>query len=254
MLLGLLLGNTSLRYGTFDPRGAADVSSSGHVSWEDLASRQAELASLAAAGDVRGVVVGSVRDDLLGSVARLLPRTLPEPVVARRDFAIPIENRYADPEEVGTDRLLNAVAAAERAGPRGAVVLDAGTALSISVVSPDGAFLGGSIAAGLPAMAAGLAVSTPRLPGFERGADEPIVATGTAAALRAGVYWQTIGGVSRLLKQTLDELPFRSPRVFATGGDAAWIAAAVPEIDEVIPLLTFEGLIAAYRQSDRPES
>ena len=254
MILGLLLGNTSLRYGTFDSRGASDVRSSGHVPWEDLASRQAELSSLAASGDIRGVVVGSVRDDLLASVERLLPRTLPEPVVARRDFAIPITNRYSDPEEVGTDRLLNAVAAAERAGSQGAIVLDAGTALSISVVSPDGAILGGSIAAGLPAMAAGLAVSTPRLPGFEARAEEPIVATGTVAALRAGVYRQTIGGTSRLLKQTLEEIPFGSPRVFATGGDAAWIAAAVPEIDEVIPLLTFEGLIAAYRQSDQPES
>jgi len=267
MLLGLLLGNTSLRYCTFDPARDDTVvatGSAGHLTWDELSVRQGELQSLVEAQAIERVVVGSVRDDRLPRVLEILPERLAHPVVARRDFSIAIENCYRNPDEVGTDRLLNALAASERSGGRGAIVFDAGTALSISVVGPDRVFLGGSIGAGIPALSAGLAESTPCLKSFDSGYEkagtndseidvESVVATGTRAALRGGVYWQMIGGASRMLRQTLAELSFAEPRVYATGGDAPWIAAAVPEIDEVVPFLTLEGLIAAYRLRGQTE-
>jgi type III pantothenate kinase len=167
-------------------------------------------------------------------------------VVARRDFALPIANEYTRPWEAGTDRLLNAVAARERAGGRGAVAVDFGTAISVSVVSPQGAFLGGPIACGGAALARGLRASAPRLPHAEASSRTPFVARDTVSALGTGVFWEIAGGVRALLQGILRSVDFR-PRVFATGGEAETYRESIPEIDELVPNLVLEGLCFACR-------
>lgn len=256
MLLGILLGNSRLRYGIL----AGDaVLAARTADLEAVPSIGEEIGQMASSYGAERIVVGSVRDDLLPVLESALPERYRRFRLARRDFPIPIENAYARPEEAGTDRLLAALAAKRRAGDRGAVVLDFGTALSVSVVSPGGVFLGGSIAAGWRCLAAGLAKRTPRLPELGRPPREasrdsrgsfPFVNRDTSSALRSGAFWEIAGGARALLVGTLAEIDFR-PLVIATGGDAAIFAAAIPEIDEVVPELGLEGLAIASQASDR---
>jgi type III pantothenate kinase len=139
-----------------------------------------------------------------------------------------------------------ALAARERSPGSGAIVVDFGTALSISVVSPDGAFTGGLIAAGGGAILRGLEASTPRLPKVPLAAPGRFRAEETVSALQAGVYWEVVGGVRAMLQGLRGELPGR-PRILATGGEASLFAAAIPEIDAVEPDLVLEGLEIACR-------
>ena len=243
MILGLILGNTSVRYAVFDQ---ASIFTRGRIEWKDLEARGAEIAAAGAKYPVREVVAASVRDDLLGDLKKWTPSSLGPWVLARRDFRLPIENRYLRPEEAGTDRLLNALAARGRSQGTGAVVVDFGTALSLSVVSPDGAFVGGLIAAGGGAILRGLEASTPRLPRIQLEAPGRLPAEDTASALRAGIYWEVVGVVRAMVQGLLRDLPWR-PRLLATGGEAELFAAGIPEIHEVVPDLILEGLQIACR-------
>jgi type III pantothenate kinase len=244
MILGLLLGNTSLRYGVLDRER---IHLSGAVRWRDLAANKGLLADLFRTYAVAEIVAGSVRDDLLPEVMTCLPPGSPPVSLARRDFPLPIENRYEHPEEAGTDRLLNALAAGERAGGRGGVVVDFGTAVSLTVVSPDGAFLGGLIAAGSAAVIAGLKEVAPCLPAIGGLAPAAFLQRNAREALRSGLYWEIAGGVGAMLHGLVAELGLHDPLIVATGGDAPLFAPGVASIQEVVPDLTLEGLRIASR-------
>lgn len=260
VLLGLVVGNSRLRYGLVD--GVRIVESEA-VAWEDLDPRVPGILSAVSRSGATGSVAGSVRDDLLARVERRLPGELLPVRVARRDFPIPLRNLYERPEDVGTDRLLACLSALHRSGGRGALVVDIGTAITVSAVSPGGEFLGGAIAAGARAMARALADGAPRLSraiAFPRGGwgtaggdgRRELIARDTESALRAGLYWQAVGGVRALIAGALAALPFR-PLVIATGGDAALLRADLPEIEDLVEDLVLEGLaIAATAAGDLP--
>src|SRR5262245_66434686 len=121
MILGLALGNTSVRYAVFDP---ASIFTRGRIEWKDLSLRGKELPELAPRYPIREVVAASVRDDLLPDLKKWIPSSFGPLAIARRDFPLPIDNRCLRPEEVGTDRLLNALAARGRSPGSGAIVVD----------------------------------------------------------------------------------------------------------------------------------
>jgi type III pantothenate kinase len=136
------------------------------------------------------------------------------------------------------------------------VVVDFGTAISLSVVSPQGAFVGGLIAPGPGAMLLGLQAATPRLPTVELAAPSRFLHRQTRSAIQAGVAWQVIGGVREMVRGLVAEsVPLAStarppagpPLVLATGGGAPLFGSFIAEIHEVVPDLTLEGLFLAYR-------
>jgi type III pantothenate kinase len=95
----------------------------------------------------------------------------------------------AEPDKVGIDRLLNAVAAAARVPPRTpAIIIDAGSAVTVDLVDATGTFRGGSIFPGLRLMARALHQFTAQLPLVEDFDEHKLPARDTAAAIRAGVY------------------------------------------------------------------
>jgi type III pantothenate kinase len=247
MILGVLLGNASVRFGILAAEG---IRGAGRIEWGELSTRGAEIERLANGPGIAGVVAGSVRDDLLGHVERWIPDRLRPIAVARRDFPLHIESLYERPEEAGTDRLLNAIAVRARASGKAAVAVDFGTAVSVTVVDRAGAFAGGLIASGGRTTSRGLSLAAPRLPAADPAPPSKAVATSARSAVSGGVYLQVAGGVSRILRAILDEMP--GALVLATGGEAQLFAPAVPEIHEVVPDLGLEGLSIACRSRLEP--
>ena len=137
---------------------------------------------------------------------------------------ISIEVRVDQPQQVGIDRLLNAVAAdCLRSPGRPAIVIDLGTAVTVDLVSPDGAFEGGAILPGTALGGASLQSATaslPRLLPKDLGHEPSALGKSTHAAIAAGLYWGTIGGVSKVVEQILANQADKNPSVFCTGGEA----------------------------------
>jgi type III pantothenate kinase len=180
--------------------------------------------------------------------------------VLTRHTELPLEVLVEAPEQVGIDRLLN-VLAAKALVPRGvpALVVDAGSAITVNVLSEEGAFAGGAIFPGLRLMAQALHDHTAQLPLVNVTEHSSAVPAGTTVtAIAAGIHWAAAGGLHALLKAMSLVTPTADPlHVFLTGGDAARLRPDLPDRDlfryELRPVLTLEGLrLAAEKKGTSP--
>jgi type III pantothenate kinase len=147
---------------------------------------------------------------------------------------------YPNPSQIGADRLANAVGAVHRHRAP-AIVIDFGTAVTFDVIDSPPAWCGGVIAPGLGAMGDYLTRKTALLPVMELAEPPSAIGKSTVHAMQAGAVYGYRGLVKEILSQLQEELP-GDPVIIATGGDAALIAAGVPQIQVVDPDITLDGL------------
>ena len=159
--------------------------------------------------------------------------------LAKRSVRSP--NCCAWPRLTGADRLANASAAHARFGAP-VVVGDFGTAVTFEVVDAAGNYTGGIIAPGLSAMTDYLHEKTALLPRIKIAEPESVVGKDTGGAMLSGAVHGYRGLIAELVRQLKRELGAARLPVVATGGYAALMAAKLPVIRRVEPLLTLEGL------------
>ncbi|MCB1538425.1 MAG: type III pantothenate kinase [Rhodospirillales bacterium] len=148
------------------------------------------------------------------------------------------------PEEVGADRLVNALAA--RAKYRlPCVIIDFGTATTFDVVDAGGAYVGGVIAPGVNLSLDALHRAAAKLPRIAVARPDRVIGTDTVSAMRSGVYWGYVGMMEGVLSRITTELG-TTPSVVATGGLAPLFAGALKGIDAVDDALTLRGLEIIY--------
>ncbi len=170
---------------------------------------------------------------------RLLPRLrrLGVPIrVAGKDLRIPW--KAVRSRGTGTDRLLATYAAFLREmGP--VAVLDAGTALTLSLVDGRGRFLGGAIAAGPALSLSALARGTAQLPRLDR-PGKATVGRDTTSAIRSGTALAARGfarEAADLARKTLG----RKTVIYLTGGGADILQGAIAGAKQV-DALVLEGI------------
>ena len=154
---------------------------------------------------------------------------------------------YPKPRTIGPDRLANAVAARARFGAP-VVVVDFGTAVTFDVVDGSGRYVGGIIAPGLAAMTDYLHEKNALLPRIRIREIRGAIGKSTEQAMLVVAVHGYRGLVRELVLELKRELGTRRLPVVATGGYAKLIAAKVPEILAVDPLLTLEGLRLVSQQ------
>jgi type III pantothenate kinase len=148
---------------------------------------------------------------------------------------------YPKPETIGPDRLANAVAARRHFGAP-VVVVDFGTAVTFDVVDRAGDYVGGIIAPGLAAMTDYLHEKTALLPRIRIREIQSCIGKSTEQAMLIGAVHGYRGLIRSLAHELKQELGSDALPLIATGGYARLIAAGLPEINIVEPLLTLEGL------------
>jgi type III pantothenate kinase len=154
-----------------------------------------------------------------------------------------LEVALASPRAVGIDRLLAAVAGNCRRRPGvPAVIIDAGSAVTVDWLDGNGTFRGGAIFPGFRLMAQSLHDYTALLPQVEISrADPPLPGTSTPAAMEAGIFWSVAGGINAIVAQ-LAGLSDAKPDLWITGGDGALLRPAVDGQPHLWPEMTLEGL------------
>jgi type III pantothenate kinase len=154
------------------------------------------------------------------------------------------------PEEVGADRLVNAVAVREEYGLP-AIVIDLGTATTFDVVDETGTYRGGVIAPGLHLSVEALYQHAAKLPRISVTQPEHTLGTTTVSAMQAGVYWGYTGLIKELLTRLRTEVfpEQANVHIIATGGLGYLFAASVPAITRVDSDLTLKGLRFLHAQS-----
>lgn len=154
---------------------------------------------------------------------------------------------YPKPKTIGPDRLANALAVNSLYGAP-ALVVDFGTAVTFDVVDQSGNYVGGIIAPGLSAMTDYLHEKTALLPKIKIREPGGVIGKNTEQAMLIGAVHGYRGLIRGLIAELKRELKTRRLPVVATGGYAELIAEGMPEINEVRPNLTLEGLRMAWEQ------
>ena len=198
-------------------------------------------------GQIEALVVSSVAPSQDGKLREAARRFFGcEARFVPKDLPLPLENRYARPQEVGADRLVTAFAARQLVAEGNLIVIDFGTATTFDVVAGN-AYLGGLIGPGVLSSARALATGTAKLPQISLEAVGPEIEVGrsTSASLTQGLvhgFAAMAEGLVVRLSRTLDG----PATVLATGGFAPALARVTDCFDRVEPDLLLNGLLLAY--------
>ena len=159
---------------------------------------------------------------------------------------------YPKPDEIGQDRIANALAAQAFYGTP-AIIIDMGTAVTFDIVTSQG-YEGGIIAPGLALMTRYLHEQTALLPELKP-EDllnvEGAIGKSTTHAMKLGVAVGFSGMIEALLAKVTDELALRgeaSPVVLSTGGSVANLTKDWVQKSQFVPDLTLMGLAVAYQR------
>jgi type III pantothenate kinase len=256
MLLAIDAGNTNVVFAVHDGnewRGRwriatrADRTSDEYAVWL--------LALLQYSGlrpaEISRCVLGTVVPAALYNLRRLARDWINvEPLVARSTIDWGFEIKVDRPQEVGADRLLNALASHHHyKGPL--VVIDFGTATTFDVVDADGAYLGGVIAPGINLSLEALHQAAARLPRIGIGRPQAVIGRDTVAAMQSGIYWGYVGLIEGIIGRIQAEHEAHL-KVVATGGLAPLFAEGTAVIEMIDPDITLEGLRLLAERNPAP--
>jgi type III pantothenate kinase len=147
---------------------------------------------------------------------------------------------YESPQEVGADRIVNAVAAHARLGGP-CIVVDFGTATTFDVVSREGEYVGGALMTGIEISLEALSERGARLPKVDLAPPKSVIGKNTIDAIRSGVVFGYAGAIDAILRRLYGELGQRAD-VVATGGLAGLVVPYTEELKLIDDLLTLTGL------------
>jgi type III pantothenate kinase len=256
MLLAIDVGNTNVTIGVFD--GEALVHN-----WRLAALRERTADELGIfvtrlfeqtkvdVAAVHGIVVASVVPPLTRPMEEMCERYFGRKalLVDTTNAGIPI--RYFPAADVGADRIVNAVAARERYGRAGPIiVVDFGTGTTFDVISREGEYVGGIICPGIGISAEALFQRAARLPRVEVRRPDGVIGQTTVTAMQSGLFFGYVEMVDGLVRRIRSELPDgQHATVIATGGLAEVLSSETQSIQHVEPNLTLAGLRLIWQRN-----
>jgi type III pantothenate kinase len=174
---------------------------------------------------------------------------------------VPLAILVDEPQRVGIDRLLGALAADRlRRSDRAAIIVDLGTAITVDLLNAQGAFAGGAILPGIAMSARALSEHTDALPLVEcdriRNAPPPL-GKSTVAAIQSGLYWGAVGAIRELASELAVDLA-APPDLFLTGGTspqfAELLTARTNWTVRHVPHLVLVGIVLATANTNRKDA
>lgn len=252
------IGNTAIKAGRFDrlrtpPRGTLPTPTS-TCEWP-TPQLEIPLPLSDLPGSPVNWLISSVNRPAHERFVDWLSRQRPHDEVTTLSFRdVPLAIGVDAPERVGMDRLATAVAADHlRAANRPAIVIDAGTALKIHVVTERSEFPGGAILPGFQMASRALSGNTdllPLVPVSTNIESPPVLGKNTTEAIRSGIYWGAVGAAREIVERIRAALR-TNPQIFITGGDAGGLASLINHDTQFVPHLCLAGiaLMAAQRSS-----
>jgi type III pantothenate kinase len=245
MLLAIDVGNTQTHIGMFRGEELAEhwrFATRREATGDEMATTLVGLLALRGytLKDVDGAIVSSVVPQLAheyeGVSERYFGGTL---VVVGPGIKTGIPIRTENPHELGSDRLVNAVAAYDKVGGA-CVVVDFGTTINYDVVSAEGELLGAIFTPGVEISMAALSERAAKLPNVDIEPPRELIGRSTVTAIQSGLVYGFAGqvdGIVGRLREQMGEIT-----AIATGGLASSIAPFCDQIDETDDLLTLTGL------------
>jgi len=205
------------------------------------------------ATDVSGIALCSTVPSVLYEMRLMVrryysgvPSVIVEPGVKT---GVPI--RVDNPKEVGSDRIMNSLAAAHLYGGP-AIVVDFGTSTNFDVISAHNEFIGGALAPGMEISVDALSRRAAQLLKVELARPHRVIGRNTVECLQSGIIYGFAGQVEGIVNRLARELAPDDPdavTVIATGGLAPVLLDEVSVVDAYEPWLTLTGLRLVFERN-----
>ena len=253
MLLTIDIGNTNITLGLYDEdvlkvtaRLATDQRKTADeyaIDIKDVLSLHGEEVS-----EVEDCIISSVVPTVGASVSAavaLLCDTVP--LVLGPGIKTGLNIKIDNPAQLGADLVAGAVGAiAEYTLP--CIVIDMGTATTISVINSQGQFLGGAIAAGVRLTLKALSENTSQLPSINISAPDAVIGSNTVDCMRSGLVFGTAAMIDGMIEKITEQLG-ETPTIVATGGLSKEIIAHCKSDIIYNENLLLEGLREIYERN-----
>ena len=203
-------------------------------------------------GDVDGIAVCATVPAVLHEWREMLERHFHDvrAIVVEPGVRTGIPVLMDNPREVGTDRIVNSLAAAEiYGGP--AIVVDFGTATTFDVVNGKGQYVGGAISPGIETSLEALGRRGAQLRKIELARPRSVIAKNTVEALQSGMVFGVAAQVEGLVARMIAELgaPVDDVTVISTGHLATLLVDDCACFTEHSPWLTLQGLRLVFERN-----
>lgn len=170
-----------------------------------------------------------------------------EPLFIQAGIKTGLKLKYPNPKEIGADLIAGALGAATLHPDKDIIIVDMGTATTITAVTKQKEFVGGSILPGMKISAQALATGTSKLPNVEITRPQNACGKSTIEAIQSGIFWGNLGAIKEITREFKKELFKDSePFVIGTGGFVKNFEG-FSVFDEIIPELVLCGIKIAIQ-------
>ena len=198
--------------------------------------------------NVQDCIISSVVPPVFNAVrSGVYKITERRPMVVGHGLKTGLDIRMDNPSQVGSDRIVIAVAALAKREPP-LILIDMGTATTVEVIEPKNKYLGGVIMPGARVSLDALTNSTAQLPGINLDRPGKIIAKNTVDSMRSGIMYGTAAMLDGVIDRMQEELGHPST-IVATGGVAPYV---IPLCRHKIALerdLLLRGLNVIYKMN-----
>ena len=253
MILTVDIGNTNITLGGFlddNLKLVARLSTDSGKTADEYAIDIKDVLSLNGfTGEITGAVISSVVPIVEDRINRALIKLYGvTPIVLGPGVKTGLNIKIDNPAQLGADLAAGAVGALAKY-PLPAIIIDMGTATTLTVINKKGEFLGGAIAAGVGTTLEALTQKTTLLPSVSVKAPKKSIGSNTVECMQVGLVYGTASMIDGLIDRFVKELNEEKVTVIATGGRAGEIIKYCKHDIIVDENLLLDGLYMVYKRN-----
>ncbi|MBD3243479.1 MAG: type III pantothenate kinase [Chitinivibrionales bacterium] len=247
-VLAIDIGNSMAKVGVVDThswRCRARLSFTTATLEEHFAHAVEELSTVFSGERGVPVAVANVADASVNEIERMLAgKHLGPLIMVAYDPTLPLSFAYQDPSTLGADRIANAFYCRQSRSGRDAIMIAAGTAVTVDLITAEGRFAGGAILPGPGTQLHSLHAAAAALPEvLPAGVQDLRPGTTTESCMTVGVLASVAGGIERLVEQFSMDCD-EQPDLIATGGAWPLVARLLKATCTHVPDATLIGIAA----------
>lgn len=197
---------------------------------------------------VEGAIISSVVPPLNAAISSAVKKIFGfRPLLVGAGMKTGLNIIMDNPKSVGSDMIVDAVAAI-REYPCPIVIIDMGTATTMSVVDHSGNYIGGVILPGLKVSLESLSNRAAQLPHISLNIPDKVISKNTIDCMRSGIMYGSAGMLDGILDRMEDELG-EKPTIIATGGLSRFVTPLCRHDIIYDESLLLKGLLILYEKN-----
>lgn len=198
------------------------------------------------AKDIQHIAICSVVPDLIHTLINTCLKYFQiTPFILKSDVKTGLVIQYKNPQELGTDRIANAIAGTHLFPNRHLIIVDFGTASTICAINKEKVYLGGLILPGLRISMQALSSETAKLPIVEIKPPSRLIGQSTVESIQSGLYYGNLATIQEVCKSIKEEYFNNEESVVIGTGGFVRLFEKEEFFDAVIPDLVLMGLYKA---------